>query len=191
MCNSGPFKPGAEFFWDAADQVPASDSRNLYVSNTGVTSGSLPPAFTQANISAADLLVQPFTAAPDHAPNSPLYLVNGSTATTEEGLADEIVAATRGCFFGTGVSTNVATPSACANRPSRLADIFHSGPVVVRQPQRRSTDVSYEAYKTHYEARKRVLYAGTNGGFLEAIHTGDWVVPVSARAPALRRGYGN
>ncbi len=176
-CNSGPFKPGAEFFWDAADQVPASASRNLYVSNTGVTSGSLPPAFTQANISAADLFVQPFTAAPDHAPNSPLYLVNGSTATTEEGLADEIVAATRGCFFGTGVSTNVATPSACADRPARLADVFHSGPVVVRRPRRRTTDVSYEAYKTHYGARKRVLYAGTNGGFLEAIHTGDWVVP--------------
>jgi len=177
-CNSGPFKPGAEFFWDAADQVPASDSRNLYVSNTGVTSGLLPPAFTQANISAADLFVQPFTAAPDHAPNSPLYLVNGSTATTEEGLADEIVAATRGCFFGTGVNANVATPSACANRPARLADVFHSGPVVVRRPHRRSPDASYHAYKTHYDTRKRVLYAGTNGGFLEALHTGSWVVPV-------------
>ena len=69
-CNSGPFKPGAEFFWDAADHVPASDSRVLYVSNTGVTSGLLPPAFTQANISAADLFVQPFTAPPDHAPNA-------------------------------------------------------------------------------------------------------------------------
>ncbi len=189
-CNSGPFVPSAVYFWDTAEEVPAPASRNLYVSDTGVTSGSLPPAFTQANISAADLFVDPFTAAPDHAPNSPLYAVNGSTATTEEGLADEIVAATRGCFFGTGVSTNVATPVPCAARPGRIGDIFHSNPVVVRRPLRRTTDPSFEAYKTHYSARKRVLYAGTNAGFLEAFHAGSWVVPSPPALPHYDEGTG-
>ena len=174
-CNSGPFKPDAEYFWDAAEEVPSPTSRNLYVSKTGVTTGSLPPAFTQANLSAADLQVPAFTAPPAQAPNDPLYLVNGSTATTEEGLADEIVEAARGCFFGSGVPLNVATPLPCLARPSRLGDIFHSNAVTIRKPLGFINEPSYVNFKNHYVLRKRVFYAGTNAGFLEALDAGDVV----------------
>jgi type IV pilus assembly protein PilY1 len=184
-CDSGPFLPSAVYFWDAAEQVPAAGSRNLSASKGGA---KVP--FTQAEITAADLFVDVFAVPPAQAPNSALYLVNGSTATTEEGLADEIVAATRGCFFGTGVSTNVATPTACADRPSRLGDVFHANPLPIRGPSLRSAEASYNAYKAYYGARDRVLYAGTNGGFLEAIHTGDWITPALPAKPYYDEGTG-
>lgn len=179
QCNSGPFLPEAQFFWDAADQVPepgtsnAPGVRQLYVSKSP-TPNALPPAF-DLTLDAADLGLQPFTTPGDPAPNSALYPVVGSTAINAEGLADEVVAYVRGCFFGTGVtSSDVATPTACLSRPARLADIFHSNPVVVRQPGLSITQPSYQAFKTYYANRSRRLYAGTNGGFLEAIDAGSW-----------------
>jgi type IV pilus assembly protein PilY1 len=179
-CDSGAFLSDAEYFWDAAEQVPQPASRRLYVSKSGVTSGSLPPTFTQANISATDLSIDPFAIPPDPTPNSLLYPIVGSQALNEEGLADEVVAAVRGCFFGTGVdvpSTDVAIPGPCLSRPARLGDVFHSNPVVVRRPRHPGGDTSYKAFKSHYGARTRVLYAGTNGGFMEAIHAGTFDVP--------------
>jgi hypothetical protein len=180
-CNSGPFLATAEYFWDAAEEVPppgtsnAAGVRQLYVSD-GASAGNVPPAFDLANISAADLGLQAFTVAGDPAPNSPLYPVVGSTAITEEGLADEIVAFVRGCFFGTGVTDGslVGTPGACLARPARLGDIFHSNPVVVRRPALALTDPSYKDFKAHYSDRTRVMYTGTNAGFLEAINAGAW-----------------
>jgi len=180
-CNSGPFKEDAEFFWDAAEHVPQPDetinpSRDLHVSKAG----TMVP-FIQANIDANDLGIDVFTnpgmVPSDPTPNDPLYPVLGSRALTEEGLADEVVAAARGCFFGTGVAANVDSPEACLPRAATLGDIFHSNPVVVRSPHRPVNDGSYQNFKKHYAVdypRDRVLYAGTNGGFLEAIHAGDW-----------------
>ena len=173
-CNSGPFSPDAEFFWDASDEVPAPSARTLYVSTSSNTAGALPPSF-DASLDASDLRVLPFDAPPDPAPNSIRYPVFGSTALNEEGLADEIVAYARGCFLGSGVETSdVDIPMACLARPARLGDIFHSNPVVVRHPSRLSNEESYKAFKQHYEGRDRILYTGTNAGFLEAIHAGDW-----------------
>ena len=77
--------------------------------------------------------------------------MNGSTATTEEGLADEIVASVRGCFFGTGVATNVATPGPCLARPSRLGDIFHSNAVLIRQPVAFINEPSYQRGRTRFQ----------------------------------------
>jgi hypothetical protein len=180
-CNSGPFIETAQYFWDAADQVPppgtdnTAGNRQLYVSNNP-TAGAVPPPFDLAGISAADLTIEPFTVAGDPAPNSPLYPVAGSTAITEEGLADEIVAFVRGCFFGTGVTDNtlVGTPAACLARPARLGDIFHSNPVMVRRPGLALTEQSYKDFKAHYGERTRMMYAGTNAGFLEALNAGNW-----------------
>ncbi|HEY5656469.1 MAG TPA: hypothetical protein VIY27_01635, partial [Myxococcota bacterium] len=103
-CNSGPFKPDAVFFWDAAEQVPQPDEtvtpgRKLYVSKSE-TFGSLPTTWVQSNIDAADLLVDAFTnpnqIPSDPTPNNPFYPDRGSRAFNEEGLADEIVAYVRG-----------------------------------------------------------------------------------------------
>jgi len=189
-CNSGPFNPDAVYFWDAAEQMPLPASRNLYVSKSGVASGSAPPDFTQANIAYTDLGLDAFAVPPDPAPNSPLYAINGSTATTEEGLADEIVEHARGCFFGTGVASDVATPMPCAERPARLGDIFHSNAIAVRKPSLLISDPGYGAFKTFYAGRSRVLYAGTNAGFVEAFDTGTWTVPSPPAQPYYSTGTG-
>ncbi len=192
-CNNGPFKPDAVFYWDAADEIPLPDARKLYVSKSGVASGSTPPDFDPTSIDYTDLLLDPFTApgAPsDPAPNSPFYTFAGSTATTEEGLADEIVQHVRGCFFGTGVSSNVETPGLCLARPARLGDIFHSSAIAVRQPLLGLDDPGYGPFKAFYSSRDRVFYAGTNAGFLEALDTGSWTVPSLPALPYYSKGTG-
>jgi hypothetical protein len=202
-CNSGPFHPDAVYFWDAAEEIPQPDEfigldRKLYVSKSDVQTSPLswPTSWIQANIEAADLQLVPFTLPGFPEPNNEFYDDRGSTAITHEGLADEIVAAARGCYFGTGVTDplKVSIPAACDPRPSMLGDIFHSNPVVVRSPSRLifgPDAVSYNAFKTHYATtfpRDRVLYAGTNAGFLEAIHTGDW--DAGATPPSYDEGTG-
>ncbi len=190
-CNSGPFKPDAVYFWDAAEQVPLPASRNLYVSKSGVANGTAPPDFDQT-LSAAELGIAPFAVPPDPAPNSPLYTLAGSTALNEEGLADEIVEYVKGCFFATGVldATEVALPTACLERPARLGDIFHSNAVAVRHPSLQLADPGYSTFKSFYATRDRVLYAGTNAGFLEALNTGSWTVPAAPALPYYSRGTG-
>ena len=71
-CNNGAFKAEAEFFWDAADQIPqpgtsnAAGVRQLYVSKSP-TANAQPPAF-DLTLTAADLGIQPFTTPGDPAP---------------------------------------------------------------------------------------------------------------------------
>ncbi|MCZ6782491.1 MAG: PilC/PilY family type IV pilus protein, partial [Proteobacteria bacterium] len=172
-CNSGTFLPSAVYFWDAHEEMPAPGARTLVASKLVAGTPSL--VDFDDNLSAADLSIEPFTAPPDPAPNSAVYPLRGSTALNEEGLADEVVAFARGCAFGTGVgSADVAVPAACATRPAVLGDVFHSNPTVVRHPKAGHTNASYAAFKTAYETRSRVLYAGSNGGFLHGFHAGDW-----------------
>jgi type IV pilus assembly protein PilY1 len=135
--------------------------------------------FTAANMAAADLGVATFTSPgspPDPAPNSSLYLFEGSAAMNEEGLTDEIVQYTRGCTFGTGVVSGDIDGggTACVDRATRLGDIFHSAPKVVGKPKSVITDSSYQTFKSTYSARKRRLYAGANDGFMHAFDAGDW-----------------
>jgi type IV pilus assembly protein PilY1 len=175
-CNSGPFLSSAEYFWDASEEMPQPDSRKLFTSK--LVAGAPTMVAFDDTLTAADLTLAAFVnAPPDPTPNSALYPVVGSTALNAEGLADEVIAFGRGCFFGTGVdlaSTDVTTPVVCAARPSRLGDIFHSDPLVVRQPRRRPTNVAYKDFKTAYSARTRMIYVGTNAGFVEAVNAGAW-----------------
>jgi Tfp pilus tip-associated adhesin PilY1 len=89
-----------------------------------------------------------------------------------------VVAYGRGCFFGTGVTGANVQPAPdgqkpCGERGWLIGDIFHSDPIVVRNPPDRQLGSIYDAYRTTYGTRKRVIYTGTNGGFLEAFHAGD------------------
>jgi type IV pilus assembly protein PilY1 len=177
-CNSGAFKPEAVYNWDAAEEVPAPASRTLYASK--LVSGESTRVAFDDGLTAADLTVEPFAdesaLPPDISPNSPLFQLFGSEAKTAEGLADEIVQYVRGCFFGTGVTDGTLSfaPQACLARPGRLGDIFHSNPIVVRKPDGPNLEESYKAFETAYQTRSRVIYAGTNAGFLEAFDSGTW-----------------
>ncbi|MBW2294285.1 MAG: hypothetical protein JRG94_18530, partial [Deltaproteobacteria bacterium] len=174
-CNSGSFLPSAQYFWDVSEEMPVPGSRNLYTSKlSGGTPGLI--AF-DSSLTAADLDIDVFTAPPNASPNSLLYSsLHSSVAKNEEGLADEVVSFARGCFFSTGVSgANVSTSSACVERPSTFGDVFHSDPLVVRQPSLLSAEPSYVAFKTAYLARDRMIYVGTNAGFVHGINAGSWI----------------
>ncbi len=168
-CSSGAFLPvgSAPPFWDAADEIPAPASRNLYAS---VLRGATPaptiadfvaqvaPATT--GLTASDLnIVWPLgSTAP------------GSVATNADEYAQELVANVRGCEFGTGVGS-----VACVLRGGQLGDIFHSNPVVVGQPVYYDPDPSFRTgFKSIVAGRDRVIFAGSNGGFLHGFHAGDW-----------------
>ena len=186
-CFSGAFKPVdvAPPYWDASTSMPAPGSRNLLASV--LRGGSLDPAVVQfvhqspvggvppANaLDAADLGV---TFPPASTPA-------GSIATDVEQYTDEIMASVRGCSFGTG-----ANGIPCTEREGQLPDIFHSNPVVVGQPVMFESDPSYKVgFKGLVQNRDRVIYAGSNGGFLHGFHAGDW--DTSATPPRYDAGTG-
>ncbi len=202
-CQTGEMWPDCvNPFWDAGDAtrltldpgaanptttpwpVPGNNARQLYTSK--LFSGTPTLVNFDMALTRADLKLLTFTVAgtagipADPSPNSDLYTSKGSQALNADGLADEVVAYARGCFFGTGVTGANIQPAPdgqkpCAERGWLIGDIFHSDPIVVRNPAVRELDSSYDAFRTTYGSRDRVIYTGTNGGYLEAFHAGDWI----------------
>ncbi len=169
-CNSGAFNPSAVPFWDAGEEVPEAGSRTLYASVPNGASNQR--VDFDSTLTAALMGIQPFTAAPAPAPNQ---LFPGSGALNEEGLADEVISYTRGCVFGTGVSgADVSADVACTNQTWRLGDIFHSAPAVVIAPNGSVAETSYGVFREAYKTRPRVIYAGSNGGFLHGFESGTF-----------------
>jgi type IV pilus assembly protein PilY1 len=172
-CFSGSFQPVEDRppYWDASDEMPAPASRKLF---TSVLRGALlDPKVVEFVHEAPLLLVPPanaVAAADLGVTFPPASIPLGSIATDAEEYTDEIVASVRGCSFGTG-----ANGVACTLREGQLPDIFHSNPVVVGQPVLFESDPSYKTgFKGLVESRDRVIYAGSNGGFLHGFHAGTW-----------------
>jgi type IV pilus assembly protein PilY1 len=98
------------------------------------------------------------------------YAAAGSTAgiTTAENLADAIARYVRGCAFSSSTT--------CTDRGDgfKLWDIFHSNPIVVGPPNSGLRELAYKEFSSRYAHRKRVIYAGSNGGFLHGFNTGEW-----------------
>jgi Tfp pilus tip-associated adhesin PilY1 len=201
QCNNGPFAQICQIgqswpacvvpFWDSGDVTSATlnpgtlnsdaNARQLYVSKLNGASPAVPVLTNfDPGLTAADLKISVFAAPPDPTPNSDQYPIFGSKALNAEGLADEIVMFGRGCFFGTGVLTTDSMPTPdgnkpCEERPWLIGDIFHSDPIVVRNPPDRPTFGSaYDAFRSNYIDRDRIIYTGTNGGFLEGFKAGAW-----------------
>ncbi len=172
-CFSGAFKPVdvAPPYWDASSSMPAPTGRSLL---TSVLRGALlDPDVVSFEHQAPLLLIPPanaVAAADLGVTFPPVVAPLGSIATTVEQYTAEIVASVRGCNFGTG-----ANGVACTEREGQLTDIFHSNPVVVGQPVMFESDPSYKTgFKGLVANRDRVIYAGSNGGFLHGFHAGDW-----------------
>jgi type IV pilus assembly protein PilY1 len=178
-CNTGNFMPTATHppYWDAADAMPSPGARSLRVSNLV---GAVPSMMSFRHVNQGGLL----TAADLGVTFPPGAPYTGSIATDAEQLTDEIIANVRGCYFGTGASH---TP-ACDVRPAVLSDIFHSNPVVVGKPGYGTGEPSFNAFKLAVTGRDRVIYAGSNGGFLHGFHAGDW--QPAATPPAYDPGNG-
>jgi len=188
-CKAGPFAPMCQSgqssgcvvpYWDAGNNMPAQSARSLYVSKLNTATPPVPVRTNlDINLTAADMKTTGYTVPPSTAPwNS--YPTAGSQALNAQGLADEVVMYARGCTFGTGVQTSDSAPAPngnqpCEQRPWLLGDIFHSDPIVVRNPpDRPQLGAAYTSFRTSYLSRDRVIYTGTNGGFLEGIHAGTW-----------------
>jgi type IV pilus assembly protein PilY1 len=193
QCNNGPFKKICQVgeswpacvnpYWDAGDatrtaltpgytNLDTTSPRQLFTSK--LSAGVPVRTDLDQNLTAVDMNIQTFAVPPWPAPESNEYNLKGSLATNEEGLADEIVMYARGCHFGTGALANVSTVTPCSPRPWFIGDIFHSDPIVVRAPPTRPLGTAYDSFRSNYLDRDRVIYTGTNGGFLEAFHAGTW-----------------
>ncbi len=179
-CLSGPLLTNSTAFWDAATAMPNALSRNLFVSDYGAspptTTPVLPPAFNTTNVSAADLVT-----GSDALGTTPYAVVDfpTSSASNANDLRDFIVEYVAGCTWGT---------SPCVDRSKKLWDVFHSNPLLVGSPNAGHRDESYWEFAEKYSLRKRVLYAGSNGGLLHGFDAGDW--DTSADPDAFNRGTG-
>ncbi len=186
-CFSGAFKAVdvAPPYWDASSSMPAPGSRTLLASV--LRGASLDPDVVQFVHQAPVAAVPPpnaVAAADLGVTFPPASTPSGSIATDVEQYTAEIVASVRGCNFGTG-----ANGVACTERPGQLTDIFHSNPVVVGQPVMFESDPSYKVgFKGLVANRDRVIYAGSNGGFVHGFHAGDW--DLAATPPKYDAGTG-
>jgi type IV pilus assembly protein PilY1 len=165
-CFDGPFFTTAERppFWDAGEEIPSPPTRDLWVSRL---SGGVPGAAAFRHTT--DTPAGPLAAADLGVVYPPSVPYTGSLALDAEQLTAEIIANVRGCEFGTGANGVPCTP-----RPWLLSDIFHSSPVLVGSPALYDTQPSYQAFSAARGHRDRVIYAGSNGGFLHGFHAGEW-----------------
>jgi hypothetical protein len=187
-CRIGGLNLGLTGFWDAGKVVPGASSRALYVSDYPSAPPStvpvLPAEFTDlgaGRMTAADLGIAGATSSDIGTYDIGFAGHDTTGITTDEGLADAVVRYVRGCEFKDG---------SCTDRGpfSKLFDIFHSSPLVVGPPNAGLRARSYRDFVLQYKHRKRVIYAGTNGGFVHGFNTGEW--DGSATPPAYDRGTG-
>jgi type IV pilus assembly protein PilY1 len=198
-CEIGRLKVELDGYWDAANEIPAPGSRNLYVSyypdDADIPSSipSTPIAFSTA-LNAAALGVNGFGSAEISSYDTGANDVTGIA--TDEELADAIIQYVRGCDFeeDTGNCQDRAEISnGTVVRGNKLWDSSHSNPVVVGPPNRGLREASYKAFLRKYQHRKRVIYAGSNGGFVHGFNAGEYRVTNTADftdAPGYDRGTG-
>ncbi len=174
QCKVGRLKVELNGYWDAANVIPPADeavtnARKLYVSAYTTappsTTPATPASFTVAAMTAAHLGI---TVSGSALTTLISTYANSTGITTAEGLADAIVRYVRGCLFSSSTT--------CTDRGAglKLWDIFHSNPIVVGPPNSGSHDLSYKEFVNRYAHRKRVIFAGSNGGFVHGFNTGEW-----------------
>ncbi|MCG8590339.1 MAG: hypothetical protein MJE66_13705, partial [Proteobacteria bacterium] len=165
--TSGAISTEAVGEWDALTAMPGATARHLYMSDLSVTTqppGSnpnRPVAFTTGNVADSDL-----EDTGENLGTSPFAASDFPTSTSGEDLDNLIVEYIRGCVWDS---------SPCTDRPGRLWDVFHSNPLIVGPPNAGINEDGYRAFAKKYGQRNRVLYAGSNGGFMHAFNAGDWV----------------
>ena len=191
QCQVGRLKVELTGYWDAANEIPGaaetgSGIRKLLVSAYTTAPPSTLPAtpttFNTTNMTAALLTITETGGALTTLIAS--YAIAGSTAgiTTAENLADAIARYVRGCAFSSSTT--------CTDRGDgfKLWDIFHSNPVVVGPPNSGLRELAYKEFADRYAHRKRVIYAGSNGGFLHGFNTGEWDTTLEPRRLQPRHG---
>ena len=183
-CNQGTLLLNSPAFWDAAEVIPPSDesvtgARELYVSNYNAppSSPAAPPLFKTSTVDDAALGLLPADFLDDLVEFSTAGLSVSGIGDSNE-LADAVVNWVRGCEF------NDPTDGCKDRGPlNKLHDIFHSTPIVVGPPNSGNSGEAYREFRNKYSTRKRVLYAGSNGGFLHGFNVGEWRTTATAQVP--------
>ncbi|EAR07708.1 pilus assembly protein [Reinekea blandensis] len=101
----------------------------------------------------------------------------GFTA-SESTEALEVISYTRGVDLATLRTRQFDVDGDGSLETWRLGDIIHSTPLVVEKTtgsyDRSLSDDTYEAFRKHYEDRRRMVYVGSNGGMIHAFNGGYW-----------------
>ncbi len=174
--TSGRLRTESDAFWDAAEEIPAPASRSLYTGDGSSDFGAKAKTWSEATVDRSDLkLPVAATLSPTSLQDAPYSLTDPNDSGEQDTLAAKLVSTLAGCNFGTLISD-----SSCVTRanddgsPSLLGDIFHSNPIVVGSPNSALNDATYHSFALSHRTRDRVIYAGSNDGFLHGFHAGDW-----------------
>jgi len=175
ICAGGTFlsEDVAPPFWNAANEMPGANSRNLRISLAGAP-GQIVADFdhgvTEADLGGSLGSVSSYPPAAS------------VVATTD--LDEAVVSYLAGCEWGTGMTAAGADDfSGCVDRTrivngvsraDRLGDIFHSNPVVIGPPRSFINEVSYGQFASDvtYRHRDRMIVTGANDGFLHGFNAG-------------------
>lgn len=182
--QKGVLRIGAEPFWDASDEMPAPGSRRLYAGMGNTSFLSRPPSWASMNrtdllLGPKDLLEVPYNAAitaslqsdiDDLDPGDTIEDLASEAEPSLDDLAVMIVNNIKGCQFDTDCTTRVNS----SGDPNLLGDIFHSNPVVVGSPNAPVNETSYKNFRNAYVNRQRVIYAGSNDGWLHGFDAGTY-----------------
>lgn len=177
--TSGLLRTTADAVWDAADGVPAPVDRELYTGDGATSFGASPTRWFQESGGVVTTTLNYFDLGLDTAPGAdltqdPYNLTNPATALQLGDLASKLISNAAGCLFGGYLGVNCSPRTNSDGVVSLLGDIFHSNPVVVGSPNARINDPTYVAFSEDYRTRDRVIYAGSNDGWLHGFLAGEW-----------------
>jgi Tfp pilus tip-associated adhesin PilY1 len=182
--ESGILRINAEPFWDASDQIPAPSSRKLYVGKGDTSFLVRPPLWSSVDrddlgLLVADLIKDPYLAAITSSlrtaidglgAGDDIESLASDAEDSHDALTTMIINNIKGCVFNTDCTTRTNS----SGDPSLLGDIFHSNPVVVGSPNSAINETSYKYFRNLYVNRTRVIYAGSNDGWLHGFNAGTY-----------------
>ena len=205
-CQKGPLLLDSAAFWDAADEIPAAGARKLFTSldaDTRAPGATVLRAqdFDEDAFDLDDLGIDIGGDGDEDDGNDDdesddvddeeeaIEMYDDVDYGTddiddEEDLVEALVEYARGCEFGSDPCDERGTPLA----PRKLADIFHSNPIVIGAPNATINHSTYQQFAATYQNRDKVIYAGSNGGFMHGFHAGEWQ-PSQAGPPFVPAGH--
>jgi hypothetical protein len=171
---NGLLRTTATAFWDAGEEVPDPEARDLFVSLGGTGFGAQAASWS-LSLSAADLHLDAVAALdPLLLQGDPYLVADPSDSSQLEASADALVSSVAGCEYGTLLGSDCVTRTNEDGSRNLLTDIFHSNPVVVGSPNSPLNQASYQSFASAFRTRDRVIYAGANDGFLHGFLAGQW-----------------
>ena len=164
--------------WDASTAMPDPEDRKLFIGDRTTAFGADPrPWFTNTSGTITHTIAQTDLRLEDVADvdlaQAPYNLPNPNVTADLDGLTPQIVSSLAGCRFGTMLGTD-CDPREADGVDTILGDIFHSNPVVVGSPNARVNHSTYAAFAISRAQRDKVIYAGSNDGWMHGFHAGDW-----------------